>query len=502
MAMGTRKKRERQQSLWIPTSQVVAPPRHVFYDQLNAILDQHKFDARVEHLCRRFYKKSALGRPSLPPGVYFRALLLGYFEGIDSERGIAWRLADSLSLRRFLGYALDELTPDHSTLSRTRRLYELETHKAVFRWVIKLLVGERLVQGQSVAIDGTTLEANAALKSIVRRDNGQRYDEYLKDLAQAAGIEDPTREQLARFDRKRKKKGSNQDWQSPSDPDARITMMKRGSTHLAHKVEHAVDLTSGALLAITLQAASEGDTKTVLETLADAQSRGAGLPRAGHRRTRGRQGVSQRRGAGPSADRRSAQLHSRAGTGPAAVAGRRKSGRAETSVRESAARARRSEQAAAEVAEREGGAQLCTPVRDGRDAAGASARSKQHSEAAAGAGRGVQPVADSAQNARRGQAAAVARAFLWSARLLGSFWWPWMPFWTRRRVGRLSCRRTALSANSAFPIVQFTPSAENRQFYHGLLGGLLRLLSNSSRYTNVQLRFRVYSNRCRMFQLL
>ena len=272
MAMGTRKKRERQQSLWIPTSEVVAPPRHVFYDQLNAILDQHKFDARVEHLCQRFYKKSALGRPSLPPGVYFRALLLGYFEGIDSERGIAWRLADSLSLRRFLGYALDETTPDHSTLSRTRRLFALETHKAVFRWVIKLLVGERLVAGQSVAIDATTLEANAALKSIVRRDNGQRYDEYLKALAQAAGIENPTREQLARFDRKRKKKGSNQDWQSPSDPDARITKMKKGGTHLAHKVEHAVDLTSGALLAITLQAASEGDTTTVIETLAEAQS--------------------------------------------------------------------------------------------------------------------------------------------------------------------------------------------------------------------------------------
>ena len=206
MAMGTRKKRERQQSLWVLTSEVVTPPRHVFYDQLNAILDQHKFDARVEHLCRRFYKKSALGRPSLPPSIYFRALLLGYFEGIDSELGIAWRLADSLSLRRFLGYALDERTPDHSTLSRTRRLYELETHKAVFRWVIRLLVGERLLEGQSVAIDGTTLEANAALKSIVRRDNGQRYDEYLKEWAQAAGIENPTREQLARFDRKRKRK--------------------------------------------------------------------------------------------------------------------------------------------------------------------------------------------------------------------------------------------------------------------------------------------------------
>ena len=152
---------------------------------------------------------------------------------MDSERGIAWRSADSLSLRTFLGYALDEETPDHSTISRTRRLYWLETHKAVFRWVVKFLVKDGLISGQTVSIDGTTLEANAAMKSIVRRDNGQSYEEYLKGLAQAAGMENPTREQLARLDRKREKKGSNQEWKSPSDPDARITKMKDGRTHLA-----------------------------------------------------------------------------------------------------------------------------------------------------------------------------------------------------------------------------------------------------------------------------
>src|SRR5713226_6278790 len=204
MAMGTRK-RERQQDLWIATKDVVETPANAFYDRLNQILDERKFDAKVERLCQKYYKKSPYGRPSMAPGVYFRCLLIGYFEGLDSERGIAWRTADSLSLRKFLSYALDEATPDHSTISRTRRLFWLETHKAVFRWVLKILAEEGLIEGKTVSIDASTLEANAALRSLVRRDNGQKYDEYLKDLAKAAGIENPTREELARLDRKRKK---------------------------------------------------------------------------------------------------------------------------------------------------------------------------------------------------------------------------------------------------------------------------------------------------------
>jgi transposase len=270
MAMGRRRK-ERQQEFWIASQDVVESPGNAFYDRLNSILDQHKFDQKVEVLCRKFYKKSQYGRPSMAPGVYFRALLIGYFEGLDSERGIAWRIADSLSLRGFLGFGLNEQTPDHSTISRTRRLYWLETHKAIFRWVIGILTGEGLIHGQTIAIDATTLEANAAMKNIVRRDNGQSYNDYLKGLAKAAGIENPTREELARLDRKRKKKGSNEEWKSPVDADARIAKMKDGRTHLAHKAEHAVDLSSGALLAVTLEHADEGDTTTVHKTLAEAQ---------------------------------------------------------------------------------------------------------------------------------------------------------------------------------------------------------------------------------------
>jgi len=269
MAMGTCQKRERQEDLWVVSSEVVRGPAHAFYERLNEVLEQHHFDRNVEHLCRRYYK-GPFGRPSITPGTYFRALLLGYFEGIDSERGIAWRLADSLSLRKFIDYAVTEETPDHSTLSRTRRLYWLETHKAVFRWVLKILAEEGLIEGKTVGIDATSLEANAALRSLVRQEDGQTYEDYLKELAKAAGIEKPTREQLARIDRKRKKKGSNKEWKNPHDPDARITKMKDGSTHLAHKAEHAVDLSSGALLAVTVQGADQGDTTTLHQTLAEA----------------------------------------------------------------------------------------------------------------------------------------------------------------------------------------------------------------------------------------
>jgi transposase len=222
-----------------------------------------------------------MGRPSVAPGVYFRMLLVGYCEGIDSERGIAWRVADSLSLREFLGFSLTEQTPDHSSVSRTRRLLALETHKAVFRWFGQVLSKEGLLDAQTVAVDATTLEANAAMRSIRRRDDGRKYEEYLKDLAQAEGVEEPTREQLARLDRKRKKKASNQEWMSPTDPDARIAKMKDGRTHLAHKAEHAVDLCSGAIVAVTLQAADLGDTTTVVETLQEAQVQAEGVNERG-----------------------------------------------------------------------------------------------------------------------------------------------------------------------------------------------------------------------------
>jgi len=268
MSMGTRKHRQRQEQLWVTHTELATGPGHPFYMRLNELLDQEKFDEFAETECAQFYAEKN-GRPSLTPGTYFRLLLIGYFEGIDSERGIAWRVADSLGLRQFLRIGLDEDTPDHSTISRTRRLMDVETHRKVFLWVLGVIADRGLLKGKTVGVDATTLEANAAMRSIVRRDNGATYDEFLKDLAKQSGIETPTREDLARIDRKRQKKGSNEEWESPSDRDARIAKMKDGTTHLAHKAEHAVDMETGAVIAVTLQAADQGDTTTIHRTLAE-----------------------------------------------------------------------------------------------------------------------------------------------------------------------------------------------------------------------------------------
>src|SRR3974390_720617 len=169
MAMGTRKQREKQAGIWIAHSALAGAPGTPFYQRLNELLDAEHFDEFVEGRCAKFYAKK-YGRPSLTPGIYFRSLLIGYFEGIGAERGIAWRLADSLGLRHFVGIGLDEHTPDPSTISRTRRLIDVDTHREVFSWVLGVLADRGLLKGQRIAIDATTLEANAALRSIVRRE--------------------------------------------------------------------------------------------------------------------------------------------------------------------------------------------------------------------------------------------------------------------------------------------------------------------------------------------
>ena len=229
--------------MWVATQDLPRSAAHPFYTRLNQILDEHDFEGYVEGLCTQFYADD--GRPGLPPGRYLRLMLIGYFEGLDAERAIAWRAADSFALREFLGLVLPEAPPDHSTISRTRRLIDIDTHEAVFTWMLQRLPDAGLVQGKTVGIDAKTLEANAALRSIVRRDTGESYHDFLTKLARASGIETPTRADLARIDRKRKKKGSNDDWTHPHDPDAKITKMKDGRTHLAHTAEHAVDLETG-----------------------------------------------------------------------------------------------------------------------------------------------------------------------------------------------------------------------------------------------------------------
>ena len=213
MAMGKRE-RDRQPTMWVATTDLPTAASHPFYARLNRLLAHQGFDDFAETACQSFYADK-MGRPGLPPGIYFRLLFIGYFEGLDSERGIAWRAADSLTLRDFVGVALAEAPPDHSMISRTRRLIDLDTHREVFTWVLERLATVGLVKGKTIGVDATTLEANAALRSIVRRDTGESDQDFLTQLAEASGIKTPTRAALARLDRKRKKKGSNKEWRHP-----------------------------------------------------------------------------------------------------------------------------------------------------------------------------------------------------------------------------------------------------------------------------------------------
>ena len=384
--------------MWVPTADLPKSAGHPFYERLNRVLDDAGFDAFVEAQCASFYA-DGVGRPSLAPGRYFRLLLLGYFEGLDSERAIAWRAADSLSIRTFLDFALHEAPPDHSTLSRTRRLIDLETHQAVFTWVLQRLADATLVVGRTVGIDATTLEANAAMRSIVRRDTGESYDAFLTRLAEASGLSTPTRAELARFDRTRKKKGSNADWTHPHDPDAKIAKMKDGRTHLAHTAEHAVDLDTGAIVGVTVQDASAGDTTTLVDTLVTAaeQVEAVGAPGIaevvadkGYHSNETRVGcaaigVRRRLGAGS----RPAALE-----GPGGGAGR--------GVCQPAADPRRARETVAAAAGRAAGTAQRASLRDRQDAPRPSARASQHPETAARPGlRRQSRVAHAAPDGRR-----------------------------------------------------------------------------------------------------
>jgi transposase len=268
MALGKRAV-EQQQPMWVAAGEIVQGPGSPFYARLNDVLRESGFDRWAEHRCESFYANGA-GRPGIPPGVYFRMLMIGYLEGIDSERGIAWRCADSLSLREFMGYDLTQRTPDHSTLSVIRGRIDVEAHQEVFGWILQRLAERGLLKGKSIGIDATTLEANAAMRSIVQRASGEGYNEFLANLAKASGITTPTRQDLTKLDRRRSRKGSNDEWENPHDPDAKITKMKDGRTHLAHKAEHAVDLDTGAIVAVTVQPADRGDTASIGQTLCEA----------------------------------------------------------------------------------------------------------------------------------------------------------------------------------------------------------------------------------------
>ena len=278
MALG--RQGERQTDLIVGWAELPRSPGHAFYDRLQTVLREAGFDGFAEQQCAPYYA-SKLGRPSLPPGRYFRMHLIGYFEGIDSERGLEWRCADSLSLREFLRLGTTEAVPDHTWLSRTRSRLPLEVHEAVFTWVLQRLAEHGLIQGNRIGVDASTMEANAALRAIVRRDSGEDYREMLKRLAKESGIATPTADDLIRLDRNRQgKRLSNADWASPSDPEAKIAKMKNGRTRLAYKPEHAVDLDTGAIVAAEIHPADQGDTTTLPGTLEAAAANLAAIDAA------------------------------------------------------------------------------------------------------------------------------------------------------------------------------------------------------------------------------
>lgn len=273
--MGMKRRNEQpQQELFVAADRLPQSAGHAYYDRLNKLLSEARFDHFVESLCEPYYAKNRIGRGSIPPGVYFRMLLVGYFEGLSSQRGIAWRCADSLSLRKFLGIALTESTPDHSSLTRIRDRLPLDVHSQVFQFVLKLAGQHGLIAGQSVGVDSTTLEANAAMKSIVRRDSGEGWKEYVIGLMKEHGAitpeQEPSDEEVRRFDQRRKKKVSNEEWESPTDPDSRITRMKDGRTHLAYKAEHVIDLESELIVAAEVYPADCSDHQSLCDSVMQA----------------------------------------------------------------------------------------------------------------------------------------------------------------------------------------------------------------------------------------
>jgi transposase len=269
MALGKRKRE--QQTAWIATTDLPKSPGHPFYKKLNRLLAEADFDEWLEALCAPYYAADR-GRDSIPPGVYFRMILVGYFEGISSQRGIAWRCSDSRSLAEFLGVPVEEDTPDHSSLSRIHDRLPLSVHEAMFVFVLQLAAQQKLLSGKTVAVDSTMLVADAAMKSIVRRATGEDWKTYLRGLAAEAGIENPTDEELRRFDKTRQdKKVSNDEWESPNDPDSRIARLKDGTTHAAYKVEHVIDLKTDLVLSAVVYPADQGDAATLAESVVQAQ---------------------------------------------------------------------------------------------------------------------------------------------------------------------------------------------------------------------------------------
>jgi transposase len=257
--------------MFIPAAQLVQPATSSFYTRLDQTLNSFQFGEQVRKLCAPAYSDSRRGRPPVDPAVYFKMLMIGFFENIASERGIAERCSDSISIRFFLGYDLTQATPDHSTLSLIRGRLGEDIYQQVFVLILSALQQQGLVQGQNVGIDTSVIEANASLKNLVKRDTQEAYWEYVRRLAAENGVKPQDAEAFRQFDRKRPKKMSNDDWENPHDPDAKIGPTKAGAIDLIYKPEHVVDLVTGAILQAEVRLGHEADQQDLATHVLQAQ---------------------------------------------------------------------------------------------------------------------------------------------------------------------------------------------------------------------------------------
>jgi transposase len=272
--MLTRQKEPSSPELWIPSDSIVAPPQLPFYSKLSELLDGISFGDRVRELCSPYYSSTSNGRPPVDPEVYFKMLMVGFYENIGSERGIALRCADSLGIRSFLRYGLTDRTPEHSTLSVIRGRLPDAVFNSVFTLILSALRDAGLVKGKHLGADTSVIEANAALRSLRHRLTEKSYRSYVLELATAAGVDTSDMAAVARFDRKRaNRKTSNSEWHNPHDPDSKISRDKHGATDMLYKTEHVVDLDTGAIVDVSVLPADQGDAEKLTDRIDKAQAR-------------------------------------------------------------------------------------------------------------------------------------------------------------------------------------------------------------------------------------
>jgi transposase len=274
--MFRRKDRDQQSSIWIPTSDIRSTPANTFYQKLDRALSNSGFGDAVRALCAPFYASdlSRGGRPGIDPEVYFKMQIIGFFENLASERAIAARCADSLSIREFLHYELHERTPEHSSLTVIRQRLNADVYEQMFGLVLKALKQHKLLKGKRLGIDASVMEANASLRSLEHRLTGDAYAEYVRKLAEAAGVDTADAAAVRRFDKKRAgRKTSNAEWQNPHDPDAKVGRTKRGATRMIYKPEHVVDLETGAIVNADVRPGDEHDTADLTSRVVEAEVR-------------------------------------------------------------------------------------------------------------------------------------------------------------------------------------------------------------------------------------